>query len=77
MKMEAVQQELQRWGELIITTAAGETYEIHLGDTEFDTQARLIRLRTPEADYVIAGDSVEAIKKHYGHIVHDEDDHHH
>lgn len=70
MKMEAVQQELQSWGELMITTAAGDTYEIHLGDTEFDTAARVIKLRTPEADYVIAGDSVEAVKKHYGHPLH-------
>lgn len=69
MKMEAVQKELQTWGELMITTASGETYEIHLGDTEFDTAARVIRLKTPESDFVIAGDSVEAIQKHYGHPV--------
>ncbi len=69
MKMEAVQQELQRWGELLVTTAAGEGYEIHLGDTEFDTQAGVIRLKTPDADFVIGGDSVESIQKHYGHPI--------
>lgn len=69
MKMEDVQNELKRWGELIVATSAGEAYEIHLGDTEFDTQTRLIRLKTPEAEYLIAGDSVESIKKHYGHPV--------
>lgn len=69
MKMEAVQQELQHWGELMITTSAGEGYEIHLGDTEFDTQNRMIRLKTPDSDYIIAGDSVESIQKHYGHPV--------
>ncbi len=69
MKMESVQQELQSWGELLIHTAAGEEYEIHLGDTEFDTQNRVIRLKTPHADFVIAGDSVDAIQKHYGHPV--------
>lgn len=67
--MEAVQEELQQWGELMITTAGGEGYEIHLGDTEFDTTARVIRLKTPTANFVIAGDSVESIQKHYGHPV--------
>lgn len=69
MKMELVQSELQRWGELIITTTAGETYEIHLGDTEFDTSTRMIRLHTPDAEFLIGGDAVEAVKKHYGHPV--------
>jgi photosystem II stability/assembly factor-like uncharacterized protein len=69
MKMEAVQKELQGWGELLITTDGGERYEIHLGDTEFDTNARVIRLKSPESDFVIAGDSVEAIQKHYGHPI--------
>lgn len=36
MKMESVQERLKLWGELIITTASGEMYEIHLGDTSFD-----------------------------------------
>ncbi len=72
--MEAVQQELRDWGELLITTAAGESYEIHLGDTEFDTQSRVIRLKTPSSDFVIAGDSVEALQKHYGHPI--SGDHH-
>ena len=69
MKMEAVQQELKGWGELLITTAAGASYEIHLGDTEFDTTNRVIKLKTPTSDFVIAGDSVEAIQKHYGHPI--------
>lgn len=69
MKMEAVQEELRKWGELLITTAAGEGYEIHLGDTEFDLSARVIRLKTPASDVVIAGDSIEAIQKHYGHPI--------
>ena len=33
MKMEAVKRALEEWGELIISTANGERYEIHLGDT--------------------------------------------
>lgn len=69
MKMEVVQQELQQWGELLITTSAGERYEIHLGDTEFDTQKRQIRLKSPNAQFVICGDSVESIQKHYGHLI--------
>ncbi|HEY3368727.1 MAG TPA: hypothetical protein VGK74_27025 [Symbiobacteriaceae bacterium] len=67
--MEAVQTELQHWGEILITTAGGDNYELHLGDTEFDTNARVIRLKTPDADFIINGDGVEAIKKHYGHPV--------
>lgn len=69
MKMEAVQHELRQWGELMITTSAGESYEIHLGDTEFDLQNRMIKLKTTGSDYIIAGDSVEAIEKHYGHPI--------
>lgn len=67
MEMEVVLAELQEWGELIVTTDAGVSYELHLGDTEFDTESRLIRLKTPKAVYLIDGDSVESIKKHYGH----------
>lgn len=69
MEMEVVLAELQEWGELMVTTDAGVTYELHLGDTEFDTETRLIRLKTPKAVYLIDGDSIEAIKKHYGHPV--------
>ena len=69
MKMEAVQAELEKWGEVRVTTDAGERYELHLGDTEFDTQSRVIRLRTPESLFVIDGDSVAAIEKHYGHRI--------
>lgn len=67
LKMEIVQKQLQQWGELIITTSAGDEFEIHLGDTEFNTSERLIMLRAPEAEFVIDGDAVETIKKHYGH----------
>lgn len=67
MKMELVKKELEAWGELVITTSAGEKYEIHLGDTTFDVESRTIRLTTPTALFVIDGDSVESIEKHYGH----------
>lgn len=69
MEMEIVLAELQEWGELVVTTDAGITYELHLGDTEFDTENRIIRLKTPKALYLIAGDSIESIKKHYGHPI--------
>jgi hypothetical protein len=75
MKMEAVQERLQQWGELIITTASGEMYEIHLGDTVFDREQRVIKLSTPKADYLIDGDSVENIKQHYGHKVENPEGH--
>lgn len=67
MKMETVQKELQHWGELIITTDAGDVYEIHLGDTKFEMDSRVISFRTPNADIAIAGDSIESIMKHFSH----------
>lgn len=67
MKMESVHEQLKQWGELIITTDAGDTYEIHLGDTTFDVDKRLIKFTTPDAEYVIEGDSVESVKKHFSH----------
>ncbi len=67
VKMEAVKKELENWGELIIGTSNGEKYEIHLGDTTFDTENRTIQLTTPTAIFLIDGDSVESIEKHYGH----------
>jgi len=67
MKMELVQQQLKEWGEIIITTSGGATFELHLGDTTFDFENRLIKLTTPHAHYVIDGDSVEFVTKHYGH----------
>lgn len=69
MEMEFVEQQLKEWGELIITTAGGSTFELHLGDTEFDLENRVIQLKAPDARYVIDGDSVESITKHYGHKV--------
>lgn len=69
MKMEVVKKELEQWGELMISTANGAQYEIHLGDTEFDFENRVIRLKTPTALFEIDGDTVEAIEKHYGHKV--------
>lgn len=71
MKLEDVKKELEDWGEIIITTDAGDQYELHLGDTEFDLENRMIRLDTPDALYLIGGDSVENIKKHYGGRVSD------
>ena len=67
MKMEFVEQQLQEWGEIIIHTAGGATFELHLGDTEFDKDNRTIRLKAPDAVYVIDGDEVASITKHYGH----------
>lgn len=67
MKMELVEKELKAWGELLIVTSAGQHFEIHIGDTEFDKENRVIRLKAPTAHYVIDGDSVEVIQKHYGH----------
>lgn len=67
--MEIVQEELKRWGEIMVTTDAGERYELHLGDTMFDYDKRLIRLKGPDAEYTLDGDSVAAIEMHYGHKI--------
>lgn len=67
LKMELVQKELQAWGEAIVYTAAGQEFELHLGDTNFDFNERVIRLQGPSAKYVIDGDSIESITLHYGH----------
>ncbi|MBO8142783.1 MAG: hypothetical protein H0Z37_11540 [Firmicutes bacterium] len=67
MKMEFVQKQLKEWGEIIVTTAGGATFELHLADTEFDTANRVIVLKAPTAQYVIDGDQIEFITKHYGH----------
>ncbi|MFD1675738.1 hypothetical protein [Alicyclobacillus fodiniaquatilis] len=69
MKMEEVHEQLKQWGELIITTDAGDTYEIHLGDTEFDGENRVIRFTTPDAKIFIAGDTIESVKMHFSHKV--------
>jgi len=67
VKMEFVEKELKAWGEILVTTSGGQHFEIHLGDTEFDYENRVIRLKAPNAHHVIEGDSIETITKHYGH----------
>lgn len=67
LKMELVQAELQSWGEIIIATEGGHEFEIHIGDTTFDFTNRIIKLKTPDSEFIIDGDSVESIRKHYGH----------
>ena len=67
MEMEFVEQQLKEWGEIIVTTAGGATFELHLGDTTFDLENRVIHLKTPNAIHVIDGDSIEFVTKHYGH----------
>jgi len=69
MKMEEVHEQLQQWGELIITTDAGDTYEIHLGDTKFDIANRLIQFTTPDAKIIITGDNIESVKMHFSHKI--------
>jgi hypothetical protein len=68
MKMETVQAELCKWGEAIITTSSGQTFELHSGDTTFDTEARVIRFKSSSAHFVIDGDSVEVIQLHFSHL---------
>lgn len=67
MKMELVEKELRAWGEAIIVTSGGQKFELHLGDTQFDMDARVIRLQGPSSKYVIDGDSIEVVELHLGH----------
>ncbi|NLN29083.1 MAG: hypothetical protein GX161_12770 [Firmicutes bacterium] len=66
MKMELVQKELQGWGEIVVVTDAGQKFELHLGDTEFDYENRVIRLQSVRSKYVIDGDAIESIELHLG-----------
>lgn len=68
MKMETVKAHLDQWGEIMITTNGGKQFELHIGDTEFNFEERLIRLKTPNSIHIIDGDSVESIEMHYGHV---------
>jgi len=68
MKMELVQKELKAWGEVIIVTASGEKFELHLGDTQFDMENRVIRLQTPTSKFVIDGDAIDVVEMHLGHV---------
>ncbi|GEO27801.1 hypothetical protein AAC03nite_35860 [Alicyclobacillus acidoterrestris] len=72
IKMEEVHEQLKKWGELIITTDAGDSYEIHLGDTEFDQANRVLQFTTPEAKIVLDGDTIESVKMHFSHKISDE-----
>lgn len=67
MKMELVHKQLQQWGEVIVTTASGQTFELHLGDTEFDFEDRVIRLRVSDGGYWIDGDGIDVVRWHLGH----------
>ncbi|MBE3597513.1 MAG: hypothetical protein IMX02_01445 [Limnochordaceae bacterium] len=67
MKMEIIQEQLKRWGEVIVRTTSGQVFEFHLGDTTFDTARRVITFRGPDAEYVIDGDAIESFKMHWSH----------
>ncbi|UOF89072.1 hypothetical protein LSG31_14185 [Fodinisporobacter ferrooxydans] len=69
MNVEILKDDLKRWGEVIITTGS-ETFEIHSGDNvQFDTENNLIRLSAPDAEYIICGNHIGFVKKHFGHKV--------
>lgn len=67
MKMELVKQALGEWGEVIIVTSSGQAFELHTGDTTFDTTNRVIKFTSSDAKYLIDGDSIEIVKMHYSH----------
>lgn len=67
MRMEQVKAELERWGEVIVTLASGRKFELHIGDTEFDLQNRVIRITGPAAHFVLDGDQIEHVEMHFSH----------
>jgi len=68
MKMEIVHEQLKRWGELVIRTGGGQTFELHLGDTTFDYEKRVFSFRASSAEFVIDGDCVESIEMHFSGV---------
>jgi len=67
VKLDVIQEQLKRWGEVMIRTASGEEFELHLGDTTIDTEKRLISFRSADSEYILDGDSVERVKMHWSH----------
>jgi len=65
VKLDVIQEQLKRWGEVMIRTASGEEFELHLGDTTIDTEKRLISFRSADSEYILDGDSVERVKMHW------------
>lgn len=71
MKMEVVHEQLKRWGELIVNTGGGQTFELHLGDTTFDYEKRVFSFRASGAEFIIDGDCVESIQMHFSSVERD------
>ncbi|KYP81321.1 hypothetical protein [Ferroacidibacillus organovorans] len=68
MDVSFLQEELKRWGELIITVG-GSTFEIHGGDNvQFDIQKNIIKFSAPDAQYILNANSIAVVKMHLGHI---------
>ncbi len=66
MKMEFVEQ-LKEWAKLSFTPPVEPPTSLISGDTKFDYDNRVIHLKAPDSLYVIDGDAVESVTKHYGH----------
>lgn len=65
--MELIKESLEKWGEVIIRTASGQVFELHLGDTTFDAGNRVIKFTSADSQYLIDGDSVEVARMHVSH----------
>ncbi|MBT9259583.1 MAG: hypothetical protein KM310_07480 [Clostridiales bacterium] len=65
--LKILEEELQRWGEVIIRTASGATFELHRGDTKIDHENQIIRFKSADAEWVIDGKSLEVLKMHWSH----------
>lgn len=62
-----VKSELNSAGEILIVTDAGQSFEIHLDDIEFDDESECFRWDNGDERYVLSGDSVESIQVHGSH----------
>lgn len=67
MKMELIKEYLEKWGEVIIRTSSGQVFELHIGDTSFDKENRVIKFTSADSKYVMDGDSIEVVQMHASH----------
>ncbi|MDI3270063.1 MAG: hypothetical protein QJR00_05095 [Bacillota bacterium] len=65
--LKVLEEELQRWGEVIVRTASGAMFEFHRGDTQIDHENNLIRFKSSDAQWIIDGNSLEVLKMHWSH----------
>ena len=54
---------LEKWGEIVIRTASGQTWEVHAGDEPI-FEPFGIAFRTPDAEHLILYEHIERVTTH-------------